>query len=237
MTQRTIRLPALFMKLIIVTPLRAKDPTSQRQEVAQSFSKVPGLTFDLNEYDVENFLAEFEAYQTIYAKRPYYKRREQRGHSANYLHGLLSRIDDKSVENIVLSLFGADQNVVRNMPHFLSNGAWDDEAILKRHWQEVNKSIGDNNGVLIIDGSDFPKQGSDSVGVQRQYCGQLGKIANCQAGVFVGYFGAGAYCLLDRRLYFPKSWLNDQMAKKRVQCGVPGEIVFKTKPELAAGEV
>ena len=207
------------------------DPTSQRQEVAQSFSKVPGLTFDLNEHDVQNWLAELEAYQAIYA--PYYKRREQREHSANYLHGLLSPIDDKSVENIVLSLFGAKQNIVRNMQHFLSNGAWDDEAILKRHWQEVNQSIGDEDGVLTVDGSDFPKQGSDSVGVQRQYCGQLGKIANCQAGVFVGYVAKGAYCLLDRRLYLPKSWLTDQMAKKREQCGVPEEVVFQTKPELA----
>ena len=201
--------------------------------ISESFSRVSDLTFDLSEWDVSNFLTEFEAYQAIYAKRAYYKRREQRQHGANYLHGLLLKIDNKSVENIILELFGADQNAVRNMQNFISAGAWEDEAILKRHWQEVAKDLGDEDGVLTVDGSDFPKQGLDSVGVKRQYCGQLGKIANCQAGVFVGYVGLNAYCLLDRRLYLPEYWLSPEMAEKRRQCGVPENITFKTKPELA----
>jgi len=86
----------------------------------------------------------------------------------------------------------------------------------------------------MVDGSDFPKQGVHSVGVKRQYCGELGKRANCQAGVFVGYVSAQGYTLLDRRLSVPVEWLTDNVyAERRRQCGMPAEITFKTKPELA----
>ncbi len=204
----------------------------QPQDACQSyFSKVPDLNFNLNESDVAAFGDELKAYQAIYA--PFYKRREQREHGANYLHGLLLKIDNKSIENMALELFGANQNLIRNMQHFISDGVWDDEAILKQHWMQVQTDLADNEGVLTVDGSDFPKQGSDSAGVKRQYCGQLGKIANCQAGVFVGYTGENGYCLLDRRLYLPEDWLSEQMQQKRKSCGIAEGMEFKTKPELA----
>ncbi len=86
----------------------------------------------------------------------------------------------------------------------------------------------------MVDGSDFPKQGVHSVGVKRQYCGELGKRANCQAGVFVGYVSSQGYTVLDRRLYVPTAWLTDAAyAERRRQCGLPAETTFKTKPELA----
>ena len=89
-------------------------------------------------------------------------------------------------------------------------------------------------GVLMVDGSDFPKQGVHSVGVKRQYCGELGKRANCQAGVFVGYVSPQGYTLLDRRLYVPAEWLTDDAyAERRRQCGLPPDLTFKTKPALA----
>ena len=90
---------------------------------------------------------------------------------------------NKSIETMMLKDQG-DQNSIRAMQHFISEGAWDDEAVLARHASEVAKDLAEDDGVLIVDGSDFPKQGSDSVGVKRQYCGELGKVANCQAGVF-----------------------------------------------------
>ncbi len=73
------------------------------------------------------------------------------------------------------------------MQHFISERAWDDLNILRQHWHEVALDLGEEDSVFTLDGSDFPKQGTDSVGVKRQHCGELGKIANCQAGVFVGY--------------------------------------------------
>jgi SRSO17 transposase len=87
------------------------------------------------------------------------------------------------------------------MQPFLSEGTWDDTALLHRHWQEVDGDLGEDDGVLILDGSDFPTQGEASVGVKRQYGGELGKRANGQAGVFLGYASRKGYTLLDRRLY------------------------------------
>jgi SRSO17 transposase len=87
--------------------------------------------------------------------------------------------------------------------------------------------------VLILDGSDFAKQGQGSVGVKRPWCGELGKIANCQAGVFLTYASTQGYTLLDRRLYLPEEWVNDPAyAERRRKCGVPAEITFQTKPAL-----
>jgi SRSO17 transposase len=86
---------------------------------------------------------------------------------------------------------------------------------------------------LTLDGSDFLKQGKESVGVKRQYCGEVGKRANCQAGVFVGYASQLGYTLLDRRLYLPLEWVDDDdFAERRTKCGVPSDIHFQTKPEL-----
>jgi SRSO17 transposase len=115
------------------------------------------------------------------------------------------------------------------MQQFLSDGRWDDTALLHRHWQEVDRDLGEDDGVLILDGSDFPKQGSDSVGVKRQYCGELGTRANCQAGVFLGYASRQGYTLLDRRLYLPQEWVTEAgYAERRRRCGVPAEIAFTT---------
>lgn len=86
----------------------------------------------------------------------------------------------------------------------------------------------------MLDGSDFAKQGHESVGVQRQYCGELGKRANCQAGVFLGHASRKGYTLLDRRLYLPEPWVHGaEFAQRREKCGVPQDIQFKTKQELA----
>ena len=163
---------------------------------------------DLTPQDVDTIIDELRAYHAIYS--PLFQRREQREWSQHYLHGLLLNIPRKSIEPMVLSLKGADHNAVRAMQQFLGEGAWDDAAILKRHWQEVDADLGDADGVLILDGSDFPKQGQESVGVKRQYCGELGKTANCQAGVFLAYASRQGYALLDRRLYLPEEWLTDE---------------------------
>jgi hypothetical protein len=83
---------------------------------------------------------------------------------------------------MVLALEGAQPKAVRAMQQVIGEGAWDDQVILRRHWQEVDRDLGEDEGVLILDGSDFPTQGQASVGVKRQYCGEVGKRAHGQAG-------------------------------------------------------
>src|SRR5919109_4499001 len=140
---------------------------------------------DLTPRDLENLVEELRAYHAIYS--PLFQRREQREWAAKYLHGLLLELPRKSIEPLVLAMEGAQPQVVRAMQQFLSEGRWDDTALLHRHWQEVDRELGEDDGTLILDGSDFPKQGLDSVGVKRQYCGELGKRAHGQAGGFLGY--------------------------------------------------
>ncbi len=191
----------------------------------QPVDTVPIL--ELSPQDIQNLISELEKYHKIYS--PFFRRREQQEASLDYLNGLLSDVPSKSIESIILTLKGDDPNAIRAMQNFISKGSWDDEAILARHRKEVDLDLGDENGVVIADGSDFPKQGKDSAGVKRQMCGELGKRANCQAGVFLGYASDKGFTLLDRRLYLPEEWFSDDFAERRKKCGIPEEIEFKTK--------
>ena len=92
---------------------------------------------------------------------------------------------------------------------FISAGAWDDDTLRLQHWQEVEKDLGEDDGVLMVDGSDCPKQGVHAAGVKRQYCGELGKRATCQAGVLVGDVSTQGSTLRDRRLSLPAEWITD----------------------------
>ncbi len=194
----------------------------------EHITTAPGL--DLTPGDLDTILAELRAFHAIFS--PLFRRPEQRAWSQAYLHGLLLEIPRKSIEPMVLHLRGADRNAVRAMQQFLGDGAWDDRAILQRLWQELAADLGDDDGVLILDGSDFPKQGHESVGVARQYCGELGKTANCQAGVFLSYASQHGYAMLDRCLYVPEVWFTDAYAERRMACGVPHDLTFATKSEL-----
>ena len=187
---------------------------------------------DLSVQDIEHLVEELHAYHAIYS--PLLQRREQREAAHTYLQGLLAPLPRKSIEPMVLAVDGVAPTAVRAMQAFISEGTWQDERLLHQHWHEVETDLGADDGVLMVDGSDFPKQGVHSVGVKRQYCGELGKRANCQAGVFVGYVSSQGYTLLDRRLYVPGEWLTDDAyADRRRQCGLPPDLPFKTKPVLA----
>jgi SRSO17 transposase len=185
---------------------------------------------DLTPGDLDGILDELRTFHALFS--PLFFRPEQRAWAATYLHGLLLDIPRKSIEPMILHLRGADRNAVRAMQQFVGDGAWDDTAILRQLWREVACDLDDADGVLILDGSDFPKQGQESVGVKRQYCGELGKRANCQAGMFLAYASPRGYTLLDRRLYLPEDWFTAAYADRRVACGVPHDITFTTKPML-----
>jgi len=187
---------------------------------------------DLAIHDIEHVVEELRAYHAIYS--PLFQRRAQREAAHTYLQGLLATLPRKSIEPMVLAVDGVVPKAVRAMQSFMSEGMWSDERLLHQHWKEVDTDLGADDGVLMVDGSDFPKQGGHAVGVKRQYCGELGKRANCQAGVFVGYVSPQGYTVLDRRLYVPAEWLTDAAyAERRRQCGLPPERTFKTKPALA----
>jgi len=147
--------------------------------------------------DIEDLAAELVAYHAHFALL--FRRAEQRHWARQYLAGQLLDLERKSIEPMALALAGGN---VQALQQFIGVGAWDDEAILQRHQELVAETLGDPaTGVLIIAGCDFPKQGRESVGVARQWCGAQGKIAHCQAGVVACYASARGYTLVDRRLY------------------------------------
>jgi len=122
---------------------------------------------------------------------------------------------------------------VRNTQHFLTTGIWDDLNLQLEHQIKLAEKISADDGMFTIDSSEIPKKGSDSAGVMRQYCGRLGKIENCQSGVFLGYVSNKGYGLLRGQLYVPDKWFTDEYEKRRTKCHFPQELTFKTKPQLA----
>ena len=95
----------------------------------------------------------------------------------------------------------------------------------------VREELAEPNGVVVIDPSAFPKKGTESCGVARQWCGRLGKVENCQVGVFLAYAATAGYAPLDRRLYLPEDWADDP--KRREKCHVPAEVKFREKWRIA----
>src|SRR5205807_8483618 len=118
------------------------------------------------------------------------------------------------------------------LQQFLGQSTWDEQAVLKRYRATMAAKFADPAGIFVIDDTSFPKQGKQSVGVQRQYCGALGKKANCQVAVSVHYAGPRGHYPLDLRLYLPASWLSDE--RRLDKAGVPvAERRALTKPQIA----
>jgi SRSO17 transposase len=147
-----------------------------------------------------------------------------------YLRGLLLDNDDnKTAEAIALKVY-QDPSRVRPLQLFLADSPWTDQPVRVELTDWVNADLGHDDGVLVIDEGSFPKAGTKSVGVARQYCGELGKKANCQVAVYCAYASAHGHTLLDTRLYLPEHWAAD--TDRRRAAGVPDDVVFRTKPEL-----
>ena len=108
---------------------------------------------------------------------------------------------------------------------------WDADLVRDDLRDYVVEHLGDEDGVLVVDETGFLKKGTESVGVQRQYSGTAGQIENCQIGVFLAYASGKGRTLLDRELYMPQVWADD--AERRREAGVPKEVAFRTKPQLA----
>ena len=120
----------------------------------------------------------------------------------------------------------------RAMQRFLTEAPWDDDLVTGHLQEYLGPRLEHAEAVWVLDGSDFPKQGRKSVGVARQYCGRLGKVANCQAGMFLAYISPLGRALVDKRLYLPESWTSD--SGRCDAAGVPAERRrYRSKTELA----
>jgi SRSO17 transposase len=189
--------------------------------------------------DLAGLVEELAAYHAHFA--PLFRRPEQRAWAQVYLRGLLTAdVPRKNVEALALRLLGAATGAdkrVRALQQFLGEGGWDDAGLLAAHQRLVEETLGEADGVLIVDGHETPKQGTHSVGVARQWCGHTGQQDNCQAGVHLGYASRQGYTLLDRRRYLPAPWFTDEYAERRRACGIPRGAAFRTKHELAGALV
>jgi SRSO17 transposase len=154
-------------------------------------------------------------------------RREMKEHAHQYLGGLLSDLERKNIESIA---YRYDQDR-RGLQRFIGAAPWDFMPLEKELVSRVGNCLGQSDGVIVFDPSGHKKCGNDSVGVQRQWLGRLGKIENCQVGLYMGYVSRCDHALVASRLYLPKEWAKDR--KRRKQCGVPKEIRFQTRHELA----
>jgi SRSO17 transposase len=157
---------------------------------------------------------------------PLFYRQEQRDHLRLAIEGRLSGLERKTSEPI------AREAAVprRALQRFVGAGDWDDQAAMAELRGQVGEELGDANGVLILDPSSFPKKGTESCGVQRQWCGRLGKKENCQVGVFLTYAAAKGHAPLDRQLYLPESWAADKERCRK--CYVPPRVTYQPKWQI-----
>ena len=149
-----------------------------------------------------------------------------------YLQSLLSSVERKNSWQLA-EVVGFDTPY--RFQHLLGRGAWEADALRDEQLGVVLAGLGTEGAVLAIDETGFVKQGKKSVGVKRQYCGASGKVDNCQVGVFLSWQTAHGHALIDRALYLPEEWAEDQA--RRQAAGVPEDVEFATKPALARAMV
>lgn len=189
----------------------------------------PSLSKDVADEDIRALAELLVAFHRDFAEA--FARKRQEELSLSYLAGVLSGVDRKNVERMALQLMGSEH--VRPMQRFLKNSPWDEQTVRAVLHSKVAEEIGEPDGMLAVDPSEFPKKGTESVGVARQYCGQLGKIENCQSGVFVSYVSRKGHCLVDNCLYLPEGWFSEERRSRWSVWGIPEDRPFMTKPEIA----
>jgi SRSO17 transposase len=174
---------------------------------------------------LKSMLARLETFVEPFAAT--LRRVEQTDNALAYISGLLSLAERKNAESIA---YLHDQER-QGLQKFVGQCRWDHRPLLQELVRQVGVALGTPNGVIVFDPSAFVKRGSESVGVQRQWCGRLGKIDNCQVGVYMAYASPMEHALVDVRLYLPQEWASDKARRKK--CHVPKEVKFCTRHELA----
>jgi SRSO17 transposase len=161
-----------------------------------------------------------------------FHRSETRAQAGLYLDGLIGGVERKN--GWQLAEYAGDEAPWR-MQAVLGRGFWDAERARDICRDYVVERLGDPSGVLVLDETGFLKKGKHSVGVGRQYSGTAGRIENCQIGVFLGYASPKGHALIDRRLYLPKDWAEDEARRKKVH--IPDDVAFATKPKIGMAMV
>ena len=180
--------------------------------------------------DAANFERVYDGFQQFHAFfARVFGRKQWRERSRNYLQALLVQAGERrNAENLSESV-GVS---ARALQRFLTEARWDDDAVMGRLQEYLAPRLAHPEAVWVFNGSDFPKQGRKSAGVARQYCGRLGKVANCQSGMFLAYVSPLGRALVDKRLYLPESWTSDP--GRCAAAGVPKERgSYRSKTDLA----
>jgi SRSO17 transposase len=159
---------------------------------------------------------------------PHFPNPAARASAAAYLQSLLSQVERKNSWQLAEAAGLANPY---GFQHLLGRACWDAEPVRDAHAQDVLAGLGQDDAVLAIDETGVVKQGKNSAGVARQYCGASGKIDNCQVGVFLSWQTAQGHALIDRALYLPQEWTDDP--ERCRAAGIPADVTFATKPELA----
>ncbi|MEP7188551.1 MAG: IS701 family transposase [Roseiflexaceae bacterium] len=182
---------------------------------------------NLTPRDVQSLVTDLAAYVAQFL--PDFSRKDQASWAHRYLQGLVSDHPRKSIEPMAL----AHGFPIRSMQAFIGESPWCTTPLVLRHQQLVAQTLGEDDAVILVDESGMPKQGQHSAAVAPQYCGAGGKVTNCQVGVFLGYASRKGYTLLAGQLFVPEGWFADDHAIVREEVGIPANLTFKTKPELA----
>jgi SRSO17 transposase len=156
-----------------------------------------------------------------------FARRDTRAHFPVYVRGQLSELPRKSVEPIAL----AAGTAVRTLQEFLAQLAWDEDRMRRQVASIVAEEHGDGDSIGVIDETGWVKKGDKTPGVQRQYCGSVGKQENSIVTVHLGYAAGDFHCLLDGDLFLPESWNADRARCRRA--GIPDDVIYRPKSEIA----
>ena len=189
----------------------------RKRQILQDTQIKPGVT--------KGMLKRLEQFTEPFAAA--FVRRDSRANIQTYLGGLLSDADRKNVESIA---YHYDRQR-GGLQYFIGQSSWSHHPLQQELARQVGQALGEADGVIGFDPSGFKKCGTESVGVQRQWLGRLGKVDNGQVGVYLAYASRKEYALVDERLYLPKSWAHDK--KRRKKGGVPKEVCYQTRHELA----
>lgn len=177
----------------------------------------------------ENIAEELRNYYSLFY--PSFSRIDQISYGELYIHGLLSPLERKHMEGIALRFEGPEK--VRGLQKFMKDSPWNHELMHTIYLDTVSNELSSPDAMFTIDSSENAKKGKESVGVSHQYCGNTGKLDNCQSGVFLGYVTDNGYTLLDRRLYLPEKWFTPEYDQRRKECMIPDTIEFQTKLDIS----